>query len=76
MTETQRAVTATSGIPQSYRIQLYRCLNQMLISVINCKEPNLKLRQLRERVRVVYTSKTVNAAFYDEKKQRGETKII
>ena len=48
MTDQQKHVIQASGFSQSYRIQLYKCLRKMILGIINQKDMQIKLRQLRE----------------------------
>jgi len=47
-TEQQQEVIRKSGYSQMYRVQLHRCLRELIIHIVNEKNMDVKTRQLRQ----------------------------
>jgi len=47
-TDNQKEVIRKSGYSQMYRVQLHRCLRELIIHIVNEKNIDVKTRQLRQ----------------------------
>ena len=47
LTDMQQEVVRKSGFSQEYRVNLHRCLRQLIIHIVNERDMAVKLRQLR-----------------------------